>query len=281
LGKYTTHDEAGCAAYKTLELDLYFGGEPSLYREVEDFESEKFLSLFPKLIIQRGGVESTFSPVGRRRYRRPRLYHIKGVIKEIVAVEVPIMHDSLNNVDVFVLDDGERLFLFRGKDVKDSEKYKGDEVLNCIDEENGHQNEIIVLDENQEANATGKEFENWKCFWNFLGGKYTIKERNEEPTSEFKPNQIFKISLTSETITYTELPFKISSLQEDDVYIISTYLIVYTWIGKSSKVDKKSAFSITQQFLNEYSNCPSKPIVITLSSTFITNNILLSELTNQ
>jgi len=46
----STHsqDEAGVAAYKTVELDDSLGGAPVQHREVQNHESKLFISHFPK-----------------------------------------------------------------------------------------------------------------------------------------------------------------------------------------------------------------------------------------
>ena len=46
IGKYSTQDEYGTAAYKTVELDHFLNDEARQHRETQDHESQGFLSLF-------------------------------------------------------------------------------------------------------------------------------------------------------------------------------------------------------------------------------------------
>ena len=50
IGKYSSQDEYGTAAYKTVELDTYHDPGPEQHREVMGFESEAFKSYFDKIV---------------------------------------------------------------------------------------------------------------------------------------------------------------------------------------------------------------------------------------
>ena len=80
IGKDSSQDEQGIAAYKTVELDDALGGSPIQWREVQNHESSKFISYFKKkggLITMEGGVDSGFRKVGPKEFK-PMLFHIKG-----------------------------------------------------------------------------------------------------------------------------------------------------------------------------------------------------------
>jgi gelsolin len=266
LGQYTSQDEAGTAAYKTVELDDYLGGLPVQYREVQGSESERFLSLFPAITIQHGGIDSGFKHVEPEKYR-PRLLHIKGTIKQTVVREVPLNHSSLNSGDVFILDEGLKVYQFQGKGASGGEKNKAAQIARGIDDERGSKVEINVLEEEQEDKAAGKEGDLFKHFWNSVGGKHPIK-KDAGADNQIKPiRQMYKVSDASGKLTFTEVPFKRASLQEDDVFVVSTGPIIYTWVGKGANAnEKKSAFQFAQNYLNTHPDlCKTIPIVRILS----------------
>ena len=79
IGKESTQDEYGTAAYKTVELDDFLGGAAVQHREVQGSESAGFHKIFNgKIALLDGGVESGFNPPREVKRVAARLYSIKG-----------------------------------------------------------------------------------------------------------------------------------------------------------------------------------------------------------
>ena len=55
IGQYSTQDEYGTAAYKTVELDTLLDDKPVQHREVMNHESEMFKSYFKSIELLEGG----------------------------------------------------------------------------------------------------------------------------------------------------------------------------------------------------------------------------------
>lgn len=71
-------DEAGTAAIKTVELDAILGGRAIQHRELQGYESDKFLSYFkPCIIPMEGGFASGFKKPEEEKFET-RLYICKG-----------------------------------------------------------------------------------------------------------------------------------------------------------------------------------------------------------
>jgi len=266
LGLHTTQDEAGTAAYKTVELDDFLNGDPVQYREVQGSETKAFLTLFPKFVIQSGGIDSGFNHVEPEKYR-PRLLQVKGTIKNTVVREVPLNGHSLNSGDVFVLDTGKKVFQFQGKAASGGERSKAGQIVQGIDDERGSNVEKVVLDEADEDKCTAHEKEEWGKFWTILGGKVAVKATDAVADTQVKDvRKIFKVSDASGAISFSEVPFKKSSLAEDDVFVVVTGSTIYTWVGRGANAnEKKSAFQFAQKYLNGSDLPKSLPIVRILS----------------
>jgi len=262
LGAETSQDEAGVAAYKTVELDESLGGGPVQFREVQGFESQQFLSYFKNtggIEYLPGGIESGFRKVERDVYVT-RLLHLKG--KRTVRVnEVPTALASLNKGDVFILDKGLKIFLFNGPTANKNEKAKGIEVANRINsDERGGRAELILLD----ADPNNSEF------WSEFGGyrdPNSLPEGAEDSDVEVKlVRKIFKISDATGRMEFTELTPSDGKLRKDmlgtdDVFLVQGASKLFIWIGKkSAPAEKKEATLMAVQYIKDNRLPPSTAI---------------------
>jgi len=266
LGEFTTQDEAGTAAYKTVELDDYLGGLPVQYREVQGNESQSFMDLFDQIVIQSGGIETGFRHVEPEKYRH-RLLHIKGTMKNLVVREVKLTTAALNSGDVFILDEGTEIYQFVGKHASIAEKAKAKKIMGALDAERKAQLKAYVLEEEEDGKSNKPA---WDHFWKALGGKKPIADHDAASDQKVQAiREIVKVSDESGKLQFTPVPFARSSLIEDDAFVVSTGPILFVWIGKRANPnEKKSAFSFAQQYLNESPHLvKSTPIVRLLSGS--------------
>jgi len=259
LGAFTTQDEAGTAAYKTVELDDYLGGLPVQYREVQGYESERFLSYFKGgLRVLAGGVETGFHHVEPEKYH-PRLLHLKGK-KHIRIHEVPKTYKSLNSGDVFVLDAGKVVIQWNGSKSGILEKVKAAELLQAIEGE-------------REGIASGRvvaEADNDSEFFTLLGDKGPIADAaaggsDLEADKKDQPAVLFRLSDASGKMEFTEvakgLKVKRSLLDCNDVFVLYTGAQVFAWVGKKASVgEKKKALSFAQEYVTKSGLPPHTPV---------------------
>jgi gelsolin len=263
LGKFTTQDEAGTAAYKTVELDDFLGGAPIQFREVQEHESDTFLKIFNNQItILSGGVDSGFKHVEPEKYK-PRLLHLKGQ-KKVRVTEVEIGSSSLNSGDVFILDAGLKLFQWNGKKAGPMEKQKGASLTRALKEERKGKPEVMVMEEGEKSVDTEE-------FWKLLGGEGTIKSAEEGGSDQeaekesSKIRKLFQLSDASGKMEFKLISegnaIKRSQLIHDDVMIFDAGNEVYAWIGKgASKEEKKQALGFAQDYLTKYNRPGWLPI---------------------
>jgi len=260
LGKFTTQDEAGTAAYKTVELDDLLGGGPVEYREVQGYESEAFLKLFNNQIkIMDGGVDSGFKHVEPEKYN-PRLLHLKGK-RKIRVTQVPMEKASMNSGDVFVLDAGLNLYQWNGSKSGPGEKMKGAQLCRAIDDERKGKATVHVMEEGDKN----------PDFWKFLGGFGAVKSAEEGGSdadaekTDTANKRLFQLSDASGKMEFKEVATgakcKKNLLNNDDVFILDTGAEVYAWIGKgASKDEKRMALQYAQDYLKKYNRPLTTPI---------------------
>lgn len=161
IGKYSSPDEYGTAAYKTVELDDLLGGAATQHREVMGNESALFKGYFPRgLFHLKGGTHSGFNEVETNTVEiNPKLLWIKGTLNSLVLKEVKMTRSKMNSGDVFMLDIGPKVWLWVGSSANMHEKRKGQELLHNIKAERGGRCESFTLEEQEDANdETHPEF---------------------------------------------------------------------------------------------------------------------------
>lgn len=251
LGKDTSQDEKGVAAYKTVELDEGLGGGPVQHREVQDHESKKFLSYFKTGIrYLEGGVESGFKKVERDKYET-RLMQIKG--KRNVRVRQVQCHcSSLNQGDVFILDCGLVIYVWNGPYSSKMERIKGAEVAKRInDEERGGRAAVKIIENGWDSDPG---------FYKALGSREPIKAADDGGDDiEFERTlaeaiKLFRVSDESGSLEVSEVaekPLKRDHLDSSDCFILDSGPSgIYAWIGKKcTKNEKKSAWQNATEFL--------------------------------
>jgi len=266
LGKETSQDEMGVAAYKTVELDEYLGGGPVEHREVQGHESQLFQSYFPKgLRIMNGGIETGFNKVKPKEYK-PRLLQVKGR-KKVRLVEVPLDAKSVNSGDAFILDLGLLLIQFNGKESRVFERNKATEICRALDDERGQVPEVVVFDEFSKP-------EEWPKDWvDRLGkGPYaSAKEGGDdlEFEKEASARVVLRLSNASGKMEMTKVAegsaVKRDLLQKDDVFIVDFGNEVFTWVGSgASREERKHGIQYAIDYLKSNNRDVATPITVTL-----------------
>jgi len=105
-----------------------------------------------------------------------------------------------------------------------------------------------------------------KFFWEFLGGKKTIKtaaEGGDDSQAIVAKKRLLKVSDASGSLKVTECTFAFKELHTDDVFIVDALDTIYVWIGKgATQQEKRSGVQLAQSYLNDQPDRNQKtPIV--------------------
>jgi len=256
LGSQTTRDEAGVAAYKTVELDDLLGDLPVQHREVEGHESKSFMDIFNNQIrILAGGIDSGFNMVKPEEYM-PVLLHCKGK-RDIRVTEVPLKVESLNDGDVFLLDAGLKIFQWNGTTAGVFEKRKATELIRNLKERRNGRPTSIILDGLEEDDE----------FWGFFGGKPASLNPADEDDEEVKATELtlLRLSDASGSVEMTEVASgegcTKSKLDSADVFLLDTGVEIFVWVGAgASKAERSSALRVAGQYLQKTEKPAHTPI---------------------
>lgn len=246
IGKYSTQDEYGTAAYKTVELDTYHDDKPIQHREVQGFESDLFRSYFGTIEYLAGGADSGFRHVTPDTYE-PRLLHISGSRKNVEVQEVLLSKNSIKPGDIYILDLGTELIQWNGSGANMHEKSKAMQYLMDLKNKRSHENMTSsVFDEGDDQE-----------FWERLPDE-EVEEEDEETLVEgtkelFK--ELFRLSDAEAAMNFDKVmegdALCKDDLKTEDVFVVDNHRHVYVWVGNgASEMEKFQAIGRAHIYLS-------------------------------
>lgn len=264
LGNDTSQDESGSAAIFAVQLDDSLGGVPVQYREIQEHESELFVSYFKNsLRYLPGGISSGFKHTEINPNDPNKLYQVKGK-KNVRVIQVPPNIKSINHGDCYILDAGGEIYIFCGEKSKGTERLVAATAATEIrDEDHKGRGRVTKI---EIGVSSAEEIEQ---FFKTLGSG-SLKEVAPAPATDddeaFEKKQqetvaLHKVSDASGSLKVEKVatkPFKQSSLKTDDCFILDTVTSgIYAWIGKKGTANEKAAAMKNAENFLKQNNYPS------------------------
>ncbi|XP_071504559.1 gelsolin-like protein 2 [Diadema antillarum] len=255
IGKDSTQDEYGTAAYKTVELDTFLDDKPVQHREVMENESSLFKSYFKSIVYMSGGAESGFRHVKPEEYKT-RLFHCskqgKGRSARLEVKQYDkVKRKYLSSGDVFILDTGLKFYMWTGKDSNFDEKYQSAQYFQDMTSKRPRASKETLDEEDVSPSHE---------FWDYFdqddevdGEDEDQSAQDEDDSASFDP-VLFRLSNASGELTFTEVStgdnIRRDDLDPSDVFILDTGRACYVWVGsQADNAEKKNGIPYATQYL--------------------------------
>eukprot|EP01090_Pellita_catalonica_P018696 TRINITY_DN6118_c0_g1_i1.p1 TRINITY_DN6118_c0_g1~~TRINITY_DN6118_c0_g1_i1.p1 ORF type:complete len:1019 (-),score=200.11 TRINITY_DN6118_c0_g1_i1:125-3181(-) len=262
IGRKAPQDSVTSACIRSVQLNEMLEGGVTHHRETQGHESKEFLSLFGRKIkYLKGGSESALNHVTEEVYET-RLLHLIVNGNDSTARMVEPVCASLNEEDTFVLDDGNKIWVWIGEKAGISKKGKAIEVANFIKAENGGKGKVKLL--------TGAKRDKPAEFWNLLGGKHLDQiaaTHNAAAEEEYRESLFLYLITKDENDEFDadpveELPLVRSLLKTENTYVLDCGTEMFAWIGKESSWESRdSALLMAEDFLTMFNRPLWTPMI--------------------
>ncbi|XP_057306224.1 gelsolin-like protein 1 [Hydractinia symbiolongicarpus] len=249
IGKHSTQDEYGTAAYKTVELDTLLDDKPIQHREVQGHESKLFKSYFDTLTLLKGGADTGFRRVLPEAYK-PRLFHVQKQGRKITCTQVSLKRGNLKTGDVFIIDTGSTIYQYNGAECSHDEKFKAAQECARIRSTRGGKVKVETLEERN----TSPEHPALMILKDGES-KEKIKEKGER--------KMFRVSDADGSLDMDDVDgFSKDLLTSDDVYIVNSGEHCFCWVGSGASVDeRKNGLAYACNYLSKTST-PWLPVSV-------------------
>lgn len=271
IGKESSQDEYGTAAYKMVEADESLGGAAIQHREVQGHESSLFRSYFSSpLKYLEGGTTTGFHHV-EATVDAPHLYRVKGTAHGGMSLQqLPLTKLSLNKGDSFILfANKSTVWVWHGETANPNEKAKA----NALAENMCTEGTVTVLDQGEGNDDVDGGNE---AFWNFLGdGEVAEADDADATVEEFTP-LLFKLGGAGEApvqvaqgepvpVRFRQSSPKIprSALDVSDIFLLDSGWELFVWMGpESDRSEKLSAISCADVYCQKDRRTADLPLTL-------------------
>ncbi|KAJ6441401.1 actin-binding protein Fragmin [Purpureocillium lavendulum] len=261
LGAHTTQDEAGTAAYKTVELDEFLHGAATQHREVQGAPSDEFLALFPRVSIRKGGVRSGFRHVEEQAPKEPIRTLLRvlkpGAAATVVVHEVDPTWESLDDGDVFVLDTGDKIWVWQGKGCSPMEKAKAAQVVHDMTLAKHVDVEVVAQAESRSRRVVallGGTDENAPSTGGFKRPRPVAAAgaTSRSSSSPSRPRRLFRLSDASGQLSFDLVKdggrIGAADLDGDDVFLLDDAgRAVWVWEGRGASSQERARWLAVAQ----------------------------------
>ncbi|KAI1090586.1 putative actin-binding protein Fragmin [Rostrohypoxylon terebratum] len=258
LGSKTTQDEAGTAAYKTVELDEFLHGVATQHRELQKEPSDDFIALFSRIRILSGGVRSGFTHVETEEKPKDTLMLLR-IFKHpsakradsVMVYEVEPTWQSLDENDVFVLERRDKIWVWQGKKCSPMEKAKAAQVVH--DMTIAKHIDVEVLSQEEARSRTIVAMLGGEDIEGSLNAPRPINPSKSQDSGR-RPRRLFRLSDASGQLRFDIVKegsgINQTDLDGNDVFLLDTGDIVWVWQGsRASKAEKAMWIKVAELYI--------------------------------
>lgn len=239
IGKNSSQDEYGTAAYKTVELDTYLDDVPIQHRECQGHESSLFKSYFPQgITTMEGGAASGFRQVTPEEYE-PRLFIFSRDKEGKIAVrQIPRAASLVVPGDVFILDLGLKIYQYNGEESSPSERAKAMQYIGNLKSQRGEATSIVL-----DGGSVPKSHEFWV--------KLDQDPDDDDDLDDDDDEKLLRVNTdTAQSELIKDGSFSLADLKSDDVFICDSGRTVFVWIGNNaSGAEKRNGLPYAHNYL--------------------------------
>eukprot|EP00916_Digyalum_oweni_P011234 GHVL01018740.1.p1 GENE.GHVL01018740.1~~GHVL01018740.1.p1 ORF type:complete len:376 (-),score=23.68 GHVL01018740.1:986-2113(-) len=252
IGKESTQDEYGTAAYKTVELDTLLDDVPVQHREVQGYESPLFKKYFKNIMYMAGGTDTGFRHVKPEEYK-PRLFKVTSNTKPIEARQIKVNRDQITSDDVYILDDGTTFYQFNGKSANMQEKYRATQILQQLRSARPKSDQEIV-DENEGGDSLEAFYSAVERADAIVDDEDEFDQQQQNNNNERRTEKLIRLSDAGGQLQFKpvkEGDVTKKDLNSNDVFLLDTQNELFVWVGKrASDAEKANGLTYAHQYLS-------------------------------